>query len=143
MYIGRPWVRKLIDERVVVVIDVAVIRQFNDYLCTLHWFPTSLDWRAMPPHESFRLTASNESAAIEWVRGMAIGKHSQVVTVYKWDEPGVMCSVEAVILNLGSIFAGAPGKNFMFGADSRADGWSYHFSSLMEFDGGEVLTAIR
>jgi hypothetical protein len=53
------------------------------------------------------------------------------------------CPLEVVLLNLGLFFGFAAGKNLMFGADSSASGWTYSFRSLMEFDGGEVLTALR
>jgi hypothetical protein len=143
MHIDSPHIKKLLRERVVAIVGAVVIAEFNKYLCTLRWFPTSLDWRGMPPWEQFRLAVDNEAAAVEWAHRMAIGKHSHVVAVYKWDEPGLVCTLDAAIFNLGALFAHAPGKNFFFGADQEGDSWRYKFADLMEFDGGEVFTAVR
>lgn len=143
MHIDSSLLGNLFNKRKVRIVELGVIQEFHKYLDTLPWFPQSLDWSAMPPSERFQLDADNENLAIQWVHQMAIGKHSHVVIAYQENEPGIMCSVEVLIWNLGPIFAGAPGKRYMFGADSLGTMWRYHFENLMEFDGGSVLTAIR
>ena len=143
MYIDSPSVQKLLQRRMVAIVDAAIVAQFDAYLRRLSWSGGSLDWSSMPPSETFRLTVDNESAAVAWVLRMAIGKNSHVVAAYQRGEPGVMCTVDVAIRNLGSLFANAPGYRFFFGTDRSGNHSKYGFADLMEFDGGEVLTAVR
>jgi hypothetical protein len=143
MYIDGPWQRKLREKRIVSVVDASVISTFFKYLRTLRWHSQSLDWTAMPSYDSFRLTVDNERTALEWIRRMAIGKRSHVVVTYTQSEPGLMCTIDMFVPNLGSLFSNTGGKNYLFGLDQHPDGYEYDFRSLLEFDGGEMLTAVK
>lgn len=143
MHVDHPLQRKLLGKSLIVIADVSVIEEFYRYLDTLRWFPQSLDWTAMPLSESFNLAIGTQDDAVKWVRSMAIGRHSHIIVAYKEDEPGLICTPEILVSNLGAIFDGAPGRRYLFGADRCTEGWKYDFGSLLEFDGCEVLTAIK
>jgi hypothetical protein len=142
MNIDRPWLKELRDKKIISLVETSLITEFYLYLDTLHWFPQSLDWRTMPSHESFRLEPDKDYQALPWIGNVAIGKHSHIAISYARNEPGLMCTADVFVSNLGPLFAGTGGKNYMFGMDRHADGWKPDFRSLMEFDGHEVLTAV-
>ena len=142
-YVDHPLVRSLIESGLAEPSPVSVSSAFDQYLSTLPWHPTSLDWSRMPPWSRFRLTPSNEEDAIAWACEMAIGRSSHVTVVYAPNEPGLRCTLDTAIRNLGPLFAAAPGKNFLFASNRVADDWQQRFMDLMEFDGGELLTAVR
>jgi hypothetical protein len=142
MYIDNPDVKELLEKRLATPVDAKIIRQFDSYLRTLPWLGTTLNWRLMPPWESFRLTLDNAREATEWAKRMAVGKGSHVVVAYKSDEPGLRCTLEAAMQHLGSLFGRAPGSRFLFGTNERGTEWVYDFAALMEFDGGEVFKAV-
>jgi hypothetical protein len=143
MHIDRSWLKNLLDHGTILTVGVPVIAEFYNVLDALHWFPQSLDWRAMPPADSFELAAGNDEAALAWIKQMQIGRHSHIVVTYRRDEPGVLCTADVFVCNIGSLFASAPGKSYMFGASRVANDWEYDFDSIMEFDGGGMLTAVK
>ncbi len=73
--------KELLDEGVVALVDAAVIREFNSYLCIQPWLGVSLDWRAMPPHESFREQGRSGEAALTPARAASGSQGSNSLRV--------------------------------------------------------------
>ena len=123
------------------LVPVAVSAAFGDYLDALPWMASSLDWRRMPPSTEIDLSEASEATITKWLKGTSLARHSHLVAWYESEEEGMAIETTDGIQNLDTLFWGAPGTRFAFGANLTGNTWVPVFADLLEYRGADIVTA--
>jgi len=106
--------------------------RFHEYLLTLQWVGSGVDWRDLP-NVTLDLGAIADEMAYEMSRGLPIASHSHLLILFAPDQPGVYCELKDGLENLDYLFWKSPGVRFVCGADFAEGAMKPHFVDFAEF----------
>jgi len=120
-----------------VVLDPDLVLQFVEYLDTLPWFLSSLDWDKIRPHTEVNRANVTADEFLSWALASALGQHTHMAFVVSPSMPSLVTEVEFGIRNLSSLFLHYPGVNFCFGVDRVGSAFVCSFAHILQYEGEE------
>jgi len=74
-YVDSPHIQEWIEEKGAVLVDAELCNQFHDFLLTLPWLPTRIDWRGLA-YATIDYMAVTDEEVVRIAESYPIGKHS-------------------------------------------------------------------
>ncbi|GAU66372.1 UmuC protein [Streptomyces sp. NBRC 110611] len=120
---------------------VEASREFDEYLCTLPWIPSRLDWREIPYSVfSYEDAGWSGDLAVEWARTHHFMDSEHAFIMYSATEPGILCSSRDAFFELDYLTMGRVHPAYICAASAGNDGPVLSFNRFAEWDGFAVLT---
>lgn len=141
MKVKRMHLRELIDTGRAVELSPDVGQAFDEYLGTLRWTGTSLDWSRMGPSSEIDVRQATPTQILAWAKDTALGRHSHLMIFYAPGESVLAMPLECGIENLDMLYWDAPGVRFAFGGDFVGGKLCPAFGDILQYGGGDLLIA--
>ncbi|OAR25865.1 hypothetical protein A8W25_10065 [Streptomyces sp. ERV7] len=140
MYVESEHISNWLDEGRATQLAVASSRAFDEYLCTLAWGPSRLDWRSIP-FSSFNYEQNGWSgqSAVDWARTNRFLESTHAFVMYSASEPGILCSAADAFYELDYLTMGRVHPAYICAAAQGEDGPVLSFERFAEWDGFSVL----
>jgi hypothetical protein len=111
---------------------------FEQYLATLPWAPSRLDWSSID-HVTFDMGDSSdnswESMVLDFAGRLPLGSHSHVMLMYNSSEPSLIAKTEDALPDIDLLYSVGPGPRYFCGVDFRGDTFVPVHQDFAEFDG--------
>lgn len=141
MYVESDHLTDWINSGRVVRMPVEASKEFDDYLCTLPWIPSRIDWREIPYSVfSYEDAGWSGDLAVEWARAHHFMEFENAFIMYSASEPGILCSSRDAFFELDHLTMGRVHPAYICAASAGKDGPVFSFSRFAEWDGFAVLT---
>jgi hypothetical protein len=124
-----------------ILVPASVSAAFADYIEQLPWMASSLDWERMSPSSPVDLSDADKDEVFEWFTRTSLAKYSHVVAWYGPNEEGLAVEARDGIQHLDTLFWGAPGTRFAFGASFMGNTCIPSFADFLEYRGADIVTA--
>lgn len=142
MYIASKHIQQWLKTGNAKVLPVEVASRLGDQLATLPWLSGGggIDWNQLAGTR-VNLSALTQARLDDWLCNTVMGGHSHLVFFYADDQPCITCDIKFGVANIDQAFWGAPGKRYLFGAQSEAGCLQPIASHFAEYDGADTLVA--
>ncbi|MFG2179998.1 hypothetical protein ACGFLS_14925 [Streptomyces abikoensis] len=141
MYIDSDHFTDWLDSGRAERMPVEASRKFDEYLCTLPWLPTRVDWREIPYSVfSYADAGWSGDAAVEWARAHGFMEFEKCFIMYSASEPGILCSSRDAFFELDHLTMGRVHPAYICAAGRGEEGPVLSFDKFAEWDGFAVLT---
>ncbi|WP_157606489.1 hypothetical protein [Saccharomonospora cyanea] len=125
------------------VAPVEACSAFHDYLLSMAWLPTRLDWRGID-HMVIDVAGMGEPEFVAQAMRSSLGSRSHLLAVFSPGQPGIICQMKEGLANLDHIYWKAPGVRYFCGIDTDSTGvYDYSYQDFGEFDGSTKVTLRR
>ncbi|NKY39745.1 hypothetical protein [Cellulomonas septica] len=107
---------------------------FHDYLLSLPWLLTRVDWRTIA-HARLDLRLVDEVNVRDQLSALEVAVPAALFLLYAPGEPGVLCPIESAVPNLDHLYWRPPGPRYFCAAEVDGDEPSFSFARFGEYDG--------
>ena len=114
-YTEHEHIREWMTEHESYVLDQRYSQSFHQYLESLPWNPSRIDWSEVP--HTFISMEEGEDEVVSRLSGMPIGRHSYVMVNYHDSDNSILCRAEDAFRDAGVLYMRSPGPRYMCGAD--------------------------
>ena len=115
---------------------------FDDYLNTLPWMASALDWSKMPPSVAFNVVKGTRDELFAWATSTRIGRHTHLAVFYSRKNGGLVIPLALALNNLDELYQGWPGTRYCFSLDLVDGQLLPAYSDLLEWGKGDVWIAV-
>lgn len=138
-----PTAEKWLREKRALSLPTEAALRFEEFLNTLPWLGSSLNWSRMPPAVTINVANAQRRDLLAWGKKTRIGSHTHMAIWYSAEEGGVVVGTDFGLLSLDELYRGAPGVRFAFGVDWGAESYAYGaYADLLEYGAGDKVTAL-
>ncbi len=130
-----------LDDGKASLLPLQISADFRDYLNTLPWVGSGLDWSRLQPFATINISQASVDELLAWTNSTALGGHSHMALCFSPKEPCLLVKREDGIRRLDELFWRSPGIRFCFGVDVGADEPRSDFGALLQYGAGDLLFA--
>lgn len=134
----------LVASGIAVVLPVEYSIGFDQYLMTLPFAGSAIDWRRMPPSLEMNRSIEPDAAFGRWLEGTAIGQHEYACVWYAREQGGVVVLLKELSLEmLDALYRERPGYRYLFGIDIASGVMSHSYQDFLQYIGTrDVIAAV-
>jgi hypothetical protein len=130
-----------IEEGRATLLPSGVSAAFGDYINTLPWVGSTLEWSRLEPFTKIDVAMASNEEVLEWTKLTALGRHSHMALCFSPKEPCLVVKLEEGMRHLDELFWSSPGISFCFGVDVSGDEPQSSFADLLQYGAGDFLFA--
>lgn len=113
---------ELISSRDLKFLDLSISRELDEFIDTLPWQVSDLDWTKIPAHRLIFRNEEVDEKLVEIVRKESLfGTYEFAVAFFSSSRPCVAGSFSTIFSNLDLIFWTTPGPRFVFAAEFNCE----------------------
>lgn len=112
----------------------AMSAEFEQYLQSLPWAPSRLDWREIE-HSTFKLEDGWEAWIDQFAQSVPAGRHDYLMFMYSGSEPSLIARREDGLRDVDLIYSASAGARYFCGVDKVRDEFVVQHADFGEFDG--------
>lgn len=129
-----------IENGIAVLTSTDISKEFYDFIETLPWnyIDGRIDWNVLG-NIKIDLKNLEENEIIDRIKSSVIGQYERVVFWYDVSEPALSCRADVAFANFDVAFWNAPGRRYMFGANSFGKELICYYQDFAEFDGADTI----
>ncbi|MFC8373040.1 hypothetical protein ACFUIT_34625 [Streptomyces sp. NPDC057239] len=141
VYVDSEHLADWLDSARVAKLPVESSERFDEYLCSLPWLPSRIDWRDIRYSTfSYHDAGWSGDAAVEWASEMGFMEFESAFIMYSASEPGILCNVRDAFFELDFLTLGRVHPAYICGARKAEGELVLAFDKFAEWDGFSVLT---